>query len=59
MLIDDFLPKYDFIETHDIGIRASPETVFEAVNEIDLCESPIIRALFFLRGLPNKRFEIK
>lgn len=51
MLIDEFLPKYDFIETHDIEIRASAETVFGLMNEVDLCESPIIRWLFFLRGL--------
>ena len=50
MLIDDFLPKYDFIETHDIKIRASAENVFEMMDEVDLCESPIIRALFFCAG---------
>ena len=58
MLIDEFLPKYDFIETHDIEIRASKETVFGTINEIDLCESPIIRALFFLRGLPNRHLKL-
>lgn len=58
MLIDDFLPKYDFIETHDIKIRAAAATVFGLVNEIDLCESPIIRGLFFLRGLPNKHLRL-
>ena len=25
MLIDEFLPKYDYIEMHDIEIRASRE----------------------------------
>ncbi len=49
------MPKYDYIETHDIKIRASAANVFNAVNEIDLCESPIIRGLFFLRGLPNAK----
>ena len=58
MLIDEFLPKYDFIETHDIKIRASAANVFNAVNEIDLCESPIIRGLFFLRGLPDKQLKL-
>ncbi len=58
MLIDDFLPQYDFIETHDVKIRAAAETVFGAVNEIDLCESPLIRALFFLRGLPNGHLKL-
>jgi hypothetical protein len=39
MLIDDFLPKYDFVETHDIEIRASAETVFgvmDVIERIDL-----------------------
>ena len=58
MLIDDFLPNYDYIETHDIKIRASAANVFNAVNEIDLCESPIIRGLFFLRGLPNAKLKL-
>ncbi len=59
MLIDDFLPKYDFVETHDIEICASAETVFGVMNEVDLCESPIIRALFFLRGLPNAKLRLR
>ena len=59
MLIDDFLPKYDFVETHDIAIRASKETVFGLMDKIDLCESPIIRALFFLRGLPNAKLRLR
>lgn len=58
MLIDEFLPKYHFVETHDITVGASAKAVFEAVNEIDLCESPLIRGLFFLRGLPNKRLRL-
>jgi hypothetical protein len=59
MLIDEFLPKFDFVETHDIEIRASAETVFGVMDEVDLCESPIIRALFFLRGLPNGHLRLK
>lgn len=59
MLIDEFLPKYDFIETHNIKVRATAENVFSAINEIDLCESPIIRALFFLRGLPNGHLRLR
>ena len=59
MLIDDFLPKYDFIETHDIKIRASAETVFGVMDEVDMCESPIIRWLFLLRGLPNAKLRLR
>ena len=59
MLIDDFLPKYDFVETHNIDVRASAETVFGLVNDIDLCESQIIRWLLFLRGLPSAHLRLK
>ena len=58
MLIDEFLPKYDFVETHRVEIRASKETVFEALNKIDLCESPIISWLLFLRGLPSRNLKL-
>lgn len=55
MLIDEFLPEYDFAETHDINIRATAETIYETLDEIDLRESWIIRGLFFLRGLPTRK----
>ncbi|MEK7724780.1 MAG: hypothetical protein AAB336_10555 [Acidobacteriota bacterium] len=59
MLIDDFMPKYDFAETHGIKISASVENIFMALNEADLCESWIIRGLFFLRGLPTEKMTLK
>jgi hypothetical protein len=52
MLIDDFMPRYDFCETHDIKIRAKADNVYRVLNEVDLCESPIIRLLFRVRGMP-------
>lgn len=58
MLIDEFMPKYDFNETHDIKIRAKRTDVFRALNETDLCDSWIIRTLFFLRGLPTRKMKL-
>ena len=58
MLIDEFMPKYDFKESHDIKIRASRANVFRALNETDLCDSWVIRSLFFLRGLPTKKMKL-
>lgn len=55
MLIDQFLPKYDFVETHGIKIHASAAEVFKTLDEIDLSESWVIRGLFFLRGLPSQK----
>lgn len=51
MLIDEFLPNYDFSEKHEINIRASAENVYESVNSVDLSESWIIWGLLSLRGL--------
>ena len=59
MLIDEFLPSYDFSEKHNIMIHAKTERVFRVLNEIDLCESPIIRWLFRLRGLPAKNVTLR
>lgn len=59
MLIDSFLPEYDFSETHDIKIRATAETVFRVLSEVDVCESPIIRWLFRLRGIPAGKMTLR
>ncbi len=53
MLIDDFLPDYDVAERHAILIHAPAERVYSAVRSLDLGDSPIIRGLFRLRGLPR------
>lgn len=51
MLIDEFLPVYDFSETHETNIRASAEQVYTAVNSTNLTDSWLIWGLFALRGL--------
>ncbi len=59
MLIDLFLPEYDFSETHDIEIRATAKTVFRTLNEVDLCESTVVRWLFRLRGMPARGMTLR
>jgi len=58
MLIDDFMPRFDFSETHDIRIRATAENVFRVVNEIDFCESWVVRWLLRLRGMPSEKMSL-
>ena len=58
MLIDDFLPEYDFNEVHDIDIGANPERVYSAVNEVDFGESFIVRWLLRLRGMSSENVTI-
>lgn len=59
MLIDEFLPEYDFSETHSIRIRATAENVFRSLNEVDMCESAVIRWLFRLRGIPTEKMTLR
>lgn len=51
MLIDDFLPVYDFSERHETNIRASRQQVYAAVDSTDFSDSWIIWGLLALRGL--------
>ena len=52
LLIDRYLPRYDFVTSHAEILRASPEQCYRAVREVDLLRDPIIRALLTLRSLP-------
>lgn len=55
MLLDEYLPNYDFTEVHTIRISAAPETVYRAIKETTLTEiSGIVRLLLTLRELPEK-----
>lgn len=51
MLIDEFLPTYDFSERHETKIRASAKKVYAAVGATDFSESWVIWGLTSLRGL--------
>lgn len=51
MLIDEFLPEYDFEEKHSIAIRADAATVYEAAQDANFGESWIVRTLLTLRGM--------
>jgi len=54
MLIDEELPAFDFTEHHKILIAATPANVDRALRTADLGGSWVMRALFFLRGLPSR-----
>lgn len=54
MLIDDFMPVYDFTEKHETIVRASAEKVYATVNSVDVADSWIIGGLLTLRGLGRK-----
>lgn len=55
MLLDKYLPKYDFTEVHTIKVKATQEVAYRAVQDTTLEElSCIVRWLFWLRELPEK-----
>lgn len=55
MLLDDYLPTYEFNEVHSINIDASADTIMNTLKELPPSEiSPIFRILFAVRGLPAR-----
>jgi hypothetical protein len=52
VLIDRFVPRYDAIEHHEIGVAAPPDAAYEAVRALDLARSPLVLALLAARALP-------
>ncbi len=59
MLIDDFLPEFDFVERHETTVQASTADILRAVNEVDFAESWPIWSLFLLRGLPTEKITLR
>ena len=55
MLIDDFLPKFDFSERHQTIIPASPDDVRRVIDEWRPTESFLWRWLVRLRGLGSPK----
>lgn len=59
MLIDDFMPVYDFSEKHETIVRASAADIYRTMNRVDFSESFIIRWLLKLRGLSGKEVTLR
>ena len=53
MLIDTWMPEYDFVERHEALVRAPESTVYRSLLEADFGGHPIVRLLVGLRGLPG------
>lgn len=54
LLLDRFLPVYQFSEEHSIRIRASPARIVRAIKEVTPAEIPFWRTLFWIRALPAR-----
>lgn len=59
MLIDDFMPIFDFSETQEIAVAASRAAAFCAVKNFDMSESTSIRWLFKMRGIKFESLNLR
>jgi hypothetical protein len=50
-LVDIFMPDYDVVERHSIGVEAPPETTLSAATEMNIDKQFAIRAIFKGREL--------
>jgi hypothetical protein len=54
LLIDQFLPRYDFAVVHAQVFRVPPEVCLRAARRVDLLRHPAIRSLIGLRAFPQR-----
>src|SRR5688572_8198193 len=54
MLLDGFLPAWDFAERHALRVAAPPEATYAVARTLDLSGSLPVRTLIALRGLPAR-----
>lgn len=59
MLIDEYLPEYDFEERHSIDIAASPDEIYRAAKQVDFGDSFIVRWLMNLRGMSTTKLTLE
>ena len=54
MLIDKYLPEYQFLADYSTEIDAPIERVYPIVRKMDLRNAPLLRLIFWLRSIPGK-----
>ena len=54
MVIDEFLPEYDWAEVHQVVVDAPAGDIDPLIRNLDLRASLIVRVLFALRGMPRR-----
>src|SRR6478609_4315098 len=54
LLMDRFLPRFDLAVVHADVFRALPAECYQAANEMDLFQAPLVRTLLGIRGLPQR-----
>ncbi len=57
MLLDEFMPQWQFNEYHHTMVAAEPDAVYHAARHMDLGRSPLVKPLLILRELPMRLFQ--
>ncbi len=52
MIIDRYMPEFDISKSYATTVSAPVHKVYSSLKNADINDSPIIRVLFLLRGLP-------
>jgi hypothetical protein len=53
-LVDEIMPVYEVASRHSRVVRAPAATVYAELRQVDFGQSPLVRVLFALRGLPAR-----
>lgn len=53
MLIDRYMPDYQFCERHSVLIQVNREEVYHVIKHLKPTDTPLIRLLFGIRMLPT------
>ena len=58
MLIDDFMPNFEFSDAQKANINAGRAQVFRGIKTFNMGDSTSIRWLFKMRGIPTENLTI-
>ena len=58
MILDRFMPRYDFHERHSTLVHATPERTYDTILTADLGGHPIVKLLMAMRGMGVRRRSI-
>jgi hypothetical protein len=58
MLIDKYLPAYDFNEFHSVELDSAAKDIYQKMLHCDLSNNHLIRFFFRLRGIPKELYNI-
>jgi hypothetical protein len=53
--LDEFLPSYEFVARHEIGVDVDPDRADRALREVTFREVRVVRGLLLARGLGARR----